>query len=104
MGEKKPYVPCPIDTGCVQVPAEVEELGEYLARNVHEVWARQRLGEGWQYGKTLSRENKIHPSLVPYEELPESEKDYDRNTCMETLKAILALGFEIKKKETKEEK
>ena len=43
-------------------------------------------------------EKKTHPCLVPYEELPEIEKDYDRNTAIGTLKLIQALGFDIVKK------
>ncbi|MCR5162371.1 MAG: hypothetical protein K6C06_11425, partial [Lachnospiraceae bacterium] len=39
------------------------------------------------------------PCLVPYDELPEREKDYDRMTAMETLKLIIKLGYEIKKKD-----
>ena len=39
-----------------------------------------------------------HPCLVPYDELPESEKDYDRATSQETLKLIMKLGFDISKK------
>ena len=40
---------------------------------------------------------KEHPNLVPYEELSEADKDYDRATAMETIKAILSLGYRIEK-------
>ena len=89
------YHPAPIDTSKVQVPREVEQLAEQLAHNTHEVWAAQRMADGWRWGKARDDVNKLHPSLVPYEELPESEKVYDRATAMETLKAILSLGFRI---------
>ena len=37
--------------------------------------------------------------LVPYDELPESEKEYDRNTAIETLKLIIKLGYKITRKD-----
>ena len=93
----KTYTPKPIDTSDVTIPEELRELGEYLALNTHEVWARQRISEGWQYGETLDRDAKTHPDLVPYDQLTDSEKQYDRNTSMETLKVILSLGYRIVK-------
>ncbi len=92
------YRPLPIDTAKVRIPREVEELTEMLARNTHEVWARQRMADGWRWGVHRDDARKLHPSLVPYEQLPESEKEYDRGTAMETVRAILALGFRISKK------
>ena len=94
----KEYRPEPIDTSQVQVPREIEELTEELARNAHENWAQQRLADGWRWGEARDDARKLHPCLVPYEELPESEKVYDRATAMETLKAILGLGFCISRK------
>lgn len=92
------YRPAPIDTSKVRVPGEIEELTEKLSRNAHEVWAQQRLADGWRWGPQRDDARKLHPSLVPYEKLPESEKIYDRSTAMETVKAILALGFRIQKR------
>ena len=89
------YVPQPIDTSHVTLPREMEELTEVLARNTHEIWSRHRMADGWHKGDARNDERKLHPSLIPYEELSESEKKYDRATAMETLKAILALGFRI---------
>lgn len=92
------YVPCPTDTSGVELPAGLAELTEQMARNVHEVWAQTRIGQGWSYGATRNDELKQHPCLVPYDDLPDSEREYDRNTAVETLKLILGLGFEIRKK------
>ena len=91
------YRPAPIDTSKVRLPREIEDLTERLSRNAHEIWAQQRLADGWRWGPARDDVRKLHPSLVPYEELPESEKVYDRSTAMETVKAILALGFRISK-------
>ncbi len=92
------YTPHPIDTSAVKLPAELEPLVEQMARNVHEVWAAGRIADGWTYGEKRDDARKTHPCLVPYEELPESEKEYDRNTSIETLKFIVNAGYQIKKK------
>ena len=92
---EKVYVPQPMDTEDVQLPEELNELVEQMAKNVHEVWAQTRIQQGWTYGPERNDALKHHPCLVPYEELPESEKEYDRNTSIETLKLICKLGFKI---------
>lgn len=94
---KKRYKPQPIDTSDVKLPVELEELVEEMSRNVHEVWADSRIKQGWSYGERRNDELKTHPCLVPYEELPEIEKEYDRNTSIGTLKMIMKLGFNISK-------
>lgn len=93
-----PYIPQPVDTASVELPSELMPLTEQMARNVHEVWAQTRISQGWTYGPVRDDERKQHPCLVPYEDLPESEKVYDRNTAMETLRLILKLGFRVSKK------
>ncbi|WP_121663758.1 RyR domain-containing protein [Metabacillus litoralis] len=90
------YNPKPIETSHIQLPKEMEELREKLAENIHEVWASQRIQEGWTYGEYRDDQKKTHPNLVPYENLSEEDKDYDRNTMMETLKVIMSLGYTIK--------
>lgn len=94
---KNDYEPKPIDTSNVVLPAELDELVEKLARNVHDVWAKSRIDEGWTYGEQRNDLFKQHPCLVEYNELPESEKEYDRNTAIGTLKLITHLGFKISK-------
>lgn len=91
----KEYTPQPIEIEDVRLPAELDELTERLAKNVHEVWAKNRIDDGWTYGAERNDEMKQHPCLLPYEELPESEREYDRNTAVGTLKLILKLGFKI---------
>ena len=80
------YEPAPIDTSGVTLTEELLELTELLARNVHDLWARQRMAEGWRYGPERNDARKEHPDLVPYDQLPEGEKDYDRQTAMESIK------------------
>jgi ryanodine receptor 2 len=89
------YLPRPIPTAAIALPAPLLDLTERLAENTHEVWAKQRLADGWTYGPRRDDAAKVHPCLVPYADLPESEKDYDRATALETLKAIMSLGYRI---------
>lgn len=89
------YDPKPIDTSDVELDGEVAELATKLAVNAHEIWAQQRIDEGWSYGPRRDDEVKEHPCLVPYDDLPESEKDYDRIMVTEALKGAIALGFTI---------
>ena len=89
------YEPKPIDTSDIVLPDELLALTEKIAENVHDVWAVGRISEGWAYGTEKDMAKKVTPSLVPYSELPESEKDYDRNTVLETVKLIVKLGYRI---------
>lgn len=89
------YTPAPIDTSRVTLGAELTRLTELLSRNAHDVWARQRMADGWRWGPARDDARKEHPSLVAYDALSESEKELDRQTAMQTLRAILALGFRI---------
>ncbi len=94
---KNKYTPHPVDTKDVVLPQELNVLAEDIARNVHEEWAAGRIRDGWTYGEKRNDAEKKHPCLVPYEELPEEEKEYDRNTSMKTVRLILKLGFRITK-------
>lgn len=91
----KTYTPKPIDTSNLELPAELTDLAEEIAKNVHEVWSRNRIDDGWSYGPVRDDAKLQHPCLIPYEELSESEKAYDRATSQETIKLILKLGFTI---------
>lgn len=88
------YEPAPADTSRIELSEDLKSLGEALAKNVHEVWAAGRIADGWTRGPR-NDELKQHPCLVPYEELSEEEKDYDRRTSVETLKFIISQGYTI---------
>ena len=92
------YTPETIDTSHVTLASVLEDLVERLARNNHDHWARKRIDEGWRYGPRRNDSKKEHPDLVPYDQLSESEKEYDRKTVVEALKAIIALGYEVRKR------
>lgn len=89
------YDPKPIDTSDINLPKDLLALTEKIAENVHDVWATGRIAEGWTYGKKKDADKKITPFLIPYSELPESEKEYDRNTALETVKLIIKMGYSI---------
>ena len=91
------YEPKPVDTKDVTIPEELNDLMEMLAENTHEVWSAGRVAQGWTWGEKRDDAKKENPCLVPYGELPESEKKYDRDTSAETIKLILKLGYKITK-------
>ena len=91
----KEYIPTPVDTQSISLPKELNSLVEEMSKNVHEVLSSSRIKDCWTYGEERNDAEKKHPCLVPYEELPEEEKEYDRNTSVETIKLILKLGFKI---------
>lgn len=93
------YLPKPIDTEDIVLSEDIMKLGELIAKNTHEVWSKNRIKDGWVYGESRDDEKKQHPCLIPYEELPEAEKEYDRSTSLETLKLIIKLGYTIVKDE-----
>lgn len=92
---KKAYNPKPVNLDGIELENDLEDLTEALAEHAHDIWARQRLDQGWTYGEKRDDENKKHPDLVPYSDLSEQEKDYDRNTSMQTLKLLKRLGYDI---------
>lgn len=89
------YIPHPIDPDGAALPPELLAEMETIARNVHETWSVGRMQEGWTYGPEKDEARKKTPMLVPYEDLPDSERDFDRNTALATLRAVVSLGFTI---------
>ena len=89
------YIPQPEDISSIQLPDELKPLVEQIARNVHDVWAQNRMEQGWVYGDERNDNLKQHPCLIPYEQLPEEEKDYDRATAISTLKLAIKLGYRL---------
>jgi len=96
------YTPNPADTSGIFLDRDLEDLVEYLAKNTHENWAAIRIRQGWRYGTARNDAQKTHPCLVPFEELPESEREHDRSVVQEMLKALVLLGFDIQKRQRDE--
>ena len=95
------YEPHPIDVDSIPLDGDLEELQEAIAENAHDVWAEARKKEGWTYGKERDDSNKLHPDLIPYTALPDSEKEYDRIMAFNTIKLVKKLGFDIVKHNAK---
>ena len=92
------YEPSPIALDDVTLDDDLTELQEAIAENAHEIWAQNRTSQGWTYGPERNDPQKQTPDMVPYCNLPESEKLYDREMAMQTLKLVKKLGFEIKRR------
>jgi hypothetical protein len=91
----------PIDISRVQLPPDLHEVAELLACHIHETWVRLRLDEGWTLGPRRDDDRREHPCLIPYAELPDVEKDVDRQMIQSTLKAMIALGFDIIRRQSR---
>jgi hypothetical protein len=94
------YQPTPIDNSRIVLDPGLINLTELLARNNHDLWAKRRIEEGWSLGPRRDDTLKQTPVLIPYKDLPDSEKQFDRDNAVETLKTILTLGYRIEPPET----
>ena len=97
--EQKTYTPHPVDLEGIELTPQLEQLREAIAENAHEVWAVGRIKEGWTYGPERDDKLKKHPDLIPYSELPDGEKQYDRETAMNTIKLVIKLGYDLVKRQ-----
>jgi RyR domain len=94
------YKPQPIPTEHIKLGDELLELVEVLAENAHEIWASERLRDNWTFGPQRDDQERRHPCLVPYSQLSERDRDYDRTMVIGSVRAILALGFTIARART----
>lgn len=99
----KIYIPKPIDLSDVELTEDLNELREAIAENAHEIWAENRQAEGWTYGPQRDDQLKQTPDMVPYSQLPEGEKEYDREMAMKTIKLLKKLGYDLIKREETEQ-
>lgn len=98
----KTYTPKPIDLSDVELTEDLNELREAIAENAHEIWAENRQAEGWTYGPQRDDQLKQTPDMVPYSQLSEGEKEYDREMTMKTIKLLKKLGYDLIKREETE--
>jgi hypothetical protein len=99
----KDYQPKPIDVSDVILEEDVTELREAIAENAHDIWAVERMQQGWTFGPERNDELKQNPCLVPYSKLPEAEKEYDRQMAMQTIKLMHKLGYDLIKRNKKKD-
>lgn len=100
--DMKTYNPKPIDLSDVELTEDLNELREAIAENAHDVWAVERQAQGWTYGEQRDDNKKETPCMVPYSQLPDSEKKFDRDMAMNTLKLVRKLGYDLIKREETE--
>jgi len=91
------YIPKPIDLSDVSLTEDLIELREAIAENAHEIWAENRRLEGWTYGPVRDDKLKQTPDMVPYKDLSDGEKEYDRATAMRSIKLLKKLGYDVVK-------
>ncbi len=89
------YNPHPIFIDDIDLTDDLMELREAIAENAHDVWAANRIKDGWTYGLVRDDIKKHNPDIVPYAELPEREKEYDRLMALNTIKLVKKLGYDM---------
>ena len=95
--DKFEYTPQPIKVDDIDLDPSLNDLEEILAENNHELWAFDRKKEGWSYGPKRNDDKKENPDMRPYSDLVDSEKQYDRNMAINTLKLVQKMGYKIVK-------
>jgi hypothetical protein len=78
-----------------EIALAIEAHIERLAEAEHDGWMAQRLKDGWRYGSPRDDARKLHPSIVPYRDLPEAEKEKDRAAVRNYPKQAAAAGLAI---------
>ena len=91
------YTPRPIDVSDVELTDDILAIREAIAENAHDVWAQERMNTGWTYGPERNDKKKETPDLIPYSQLPEGEKEFDRIMALSTIKLMKKLGYDIVK-------
>ena len=71
----KTYQPRPINISNIELDTELNELREAIAENAHDIWAQDRLSQGWKYGHVRNDETLETPCMVPYSELSDEDKE-----------------------------
>lgn len=89
------YKPAPLDLSAVTLNPKMEELVDQLAENTHNLWAKERIQQGWTYGLEEDSENLRSPHLVPYSKVDEAIKKANRDTASETVRTLLVYGYNL---------
>ena len=90
-----PHVPPQPSSSPVPDAVDVAAVAEQLARGSHEGWLRERLAAGWSRGDTIDEPNKRHPALVPYAELPDTERVRLQQMAVASASALASMGHAI---------
>jgi len=87
------YKPAPLDLSAIELNPKTEELVDKLAENTHNVWARERITQGWTYGLSEDTEARRSPHLVQYGDVDDAIKVANRAAASETVKTLLVYGY-----------
>ncbi|MFT7807285.1 ryanodine receptor 2 isoform X1 [Arapaima gigas] len=89
------YKPAPMDLSHVKLSSTQEAMVDKLAENAHNVWARDRIRQGWTYGIQQDVKNRRNPRLVPYALLDERTKKSNKDSLREAVRTLLGYGYNL---------
>ncbi|XP_067335765.1 ryanodine receptor 3-like isoform X15 [Channa argus] len=89
------YKPSPLDLSDIKLTPGQELLVDKLAENAHNVWAKDRIKQGWTYGIQQDLKSKRNPRLVPYALLDERTKKSNRDSLREAIRTLIGYGYNI---------
>ncbi|XP_075211293.1 ryanodine receptor [Lycorma delicatula] len=89
------YKPAPLDLTAITLNPKMEELVDQLAENTHNLWAKERIQQGWTYGLNEDPDMLRSPHLVPYSKVDDAIKKANRDTASETVRTLLVYGYNL---------
>ncbi|KAG5262307.1 hypothetical protein AALO_G00273740 [Alosa alosa] len=89
------YKPAPMDLSHIRLASAQEAMVDKLAENAHNVWARDRIRQGWTYGIQQDVKSKRNPRLVPYVLLDERTKKSNKDSLREAVRTLLGYGYSL---------
>ncbi|XDC62019.1 hypothetical protein R6Z07M_013201 [Ovis aries] len=89
------YKPAPLDLSHVRLTPAQTTLVDRLAENGHNVWARDRVAQGWSYSAVQDIPARRNPRLVPYRLLDEATKRSNRDSLCQAVRTLLGYGYNI---------
>ncbi|XP_029705799.1 ryanodine receptor 3 isoform X16 [Takifugu rubripes] len=91
------FDPKPINTANISLPEKLEYITNKYAEHSHDKWSSEKVSAGWKHGESLDEHTKSHPLLKPYKALTEKERETYRWPVRESLKSMLAMGWNIER-------
>ncbi|KAK2531532.1 Ryr2 [Columba guinea] len=89
------YKPAPMDLSFIKLTPSQEAMVDKLAENAHNVWARDRIRQGWTYGIQQDVKNRRNPRLVPYALLDDRTKKSNKDSLREAVRTLLGYGYHL---------
>ncbi|KAK7907584.1 hypothetical protein WMY93_016196 [Mugilogobius chulae] len=91
------FDPKPINTANISLPEKLEYIANKYAEHSHDKWSSEKVSAGWKLGDSIDDQAKTHPLLKPYKSLSEKERETYRWPVKESLKSMLAMGWNIER-------